>query len=207
MYMKKLLFTLITVLCLTVAAKAQSINSALTANGAPENLEATIVNDSLVLLTWSPVEGALGYGILLYGEPLGLTSYADTSAYIDQIVPGVEFCFTVVTILQIDENNFPTEISDPSEIACVTTGTLSVEELEYSLNIYPNPVKDELFLATEVNVKEIAIYDIYGRQAMSQQINVTTSQQVVNVAGLNSGIYFVKVVTSEGEVVKRFVKK
>mgnify|MGYP003447659875 CR=1 FL=1 len=84
---------------------------------------------------------------------------------------------------------------------------ISIEELSSATNIYPNPVKDELFIATEVNVKEISIYDVYGRQAMRQQVNETTSQQVVNVAGLNSGIYFVKVVTDNGEIVKRFVKK
>ena len=44
---------------------------------------------------------------------------------------------------------------------------------------------------------------------ISQQDNKTTRQQgnlVVDVANLNSGVYFVKIVTSEGEIVKRFVK-
>ncbi|MBQ4547821.1 MAG: T9SS type A sorting domain-containing protein, partial [Bacteroidales bacterium] len=89
----------------------------------------------------------------------------------------------------------------------MTRGALGIDELSSSINIYPNPVDNELFLATEVRVEEIAIYDVYGRQAMSQQVNETTSQQVVEVADLEAGVYFVKVVTSEGEIVKRFVKK
>ena len=204
MYMKKFLLSLITVLFLTVTTNAQSVNRL--DNATPQNLEATIINDTLVLLTWSPVEGALGYGILLYGEPMGLTSYADTSAQVI-VVPEVEFCFTVVSILQIDDNNFPTEISEPSEAACVTTGTLSVEELSHVFNIYPNPVQSELYIATELQVEEISIYDIYGRQALCQQANESTSQQVIDVSDLGTGIYFVKISTDNGEIVKRFVKK
>ena len=97
--------------------------------------------------------------------------------------------------------------SDPSEEDCETTSTDGVEEMSSSFNIYPNPVGDELFITTEMNVTEVAIYDIYGRQAMSQQVNKSTSQQVVNVADLDAGVYFVKVVTSEGDLVKRFVKE
>ena len=41
---------------------------------------------------------------------------------------------------------------------------------------------------------------------MRQQVNETTSQQVVEVADLEAGVYFVKVVTNEGNIVKRFVK-
>ncbi len=81
------------------------------------------------------------------------------------------------------------------------------ENKAVKIRVYPNPVEDVLFLATELHVEEIAIYDIYGRQALSQQVNKSTSQQVINVAELNSGVYFLKTLTNEGEIVKRFVKK
>ena len=89
----------------------------------------------------------------------------------------------------------------------VFSETDAIEENTASFNVYPNPVENELFIATEMNVEEIAVYDVYGRQALSQQVNETTSQQVVNVAELNEGVYFVKIVTDNGEIVKRFVKK
>ncbi len=171
--------------------------------GAPTNLVATPLSDSTVRLTWDPVEGALGYGILVYGEPLALT--LETTAIISEMTPLTEYCFTVVSIIKVDANNFPEEISEPSEVACVYT--LGVEELETSFNIYPNPVENELFLATEMNVEEVAIYDVYGRQTLSHQISKSTSLQVINVAELNSGVYFVNIKTNNGNVVKRFVKK
>ena len=82
----------------------------------------------------------------------------------------------------------------------------SIAELTSSINVYPNPVNDVLFIETEVEINEVVVYDVYGRQ----QVNMTTGQQevmTVEVSNLNAGVYFVKVVTNEGEVVKRFVKK
>ena len=91
------------------------------------------------------------------------------------------------------------------EIDC---GGDNINDIEHNsaLNIYPNPVEDELFLATEIHIEEIAIYDIYGRETISQQANETTSQQVINVDDLNSGVYFVKIKTDDGNIVKRFIK-
>jgi hypothetical protein len=87
----------------------------------------------------------------------------------------------------------------------VTTTEGNIELVEDNFNIYPNPVNDRLYIATETEVEEVAVYDMFGRQ---QELSAISGQQsVINVANLNSGIYFVKVVTENGEVVKRFVKK
>ena len=80
-----------------------------------------------------------------------------------------------------------------------------IEEVTSSVNMYPNPVSDKFYIETEVEIEEVVVYDVFGRQ----QVTETPSRQgdlVVDVANLNSGVYFVKIVTSEGEIVKRFVK-
>ena len=80
-----------------------------------------------------------------------------------------------------------------------------IEEVTSSVNMYPNPVSDKLYIETEVEIEEVVVYDVFGRH----QLTETPSRQgnlVVDVANLNSGVYFVKIVTSEGEIVKRFVK-
>ena len=80
----------------------------------------------------------------------------------------------------------------------------AIEEMTTSLSIYPNPVNDRLYIETETEVEEVVVYDVYGRQQSTVNGQQTLS---IDVANLNSGIYFVKVVTTEGEVVKRFIKK
>ena len=78
---------------------------------------------------------------------------------------------------------------------------------ENDFNIYPNPVNDRLYIATETEVEEVVVYDVYGR---IQNLSNSATQQLGNsldVANLNGGIYFVKIKTENGEVVKRFIKK
>ena len=80
-----------------------------------------------------------------------------------------------------------------------------IEEVTSSINMYPNPVNDKLYIEAEMEVEEVVVYDVFGRP----QDHKTTRLQgnlVVDVANLNSGIYFVKVVTENGETVKRILK-
>ena len=77
------------------------------------------------------------------------------------------------------------------------------------LNIYPNPVEDELFVVTEMNVEEVAIYDVYGRLCCRDASNASTSTMDtfnVSVQDLENGIYFINIKTDNGNVVKRFIK-
>ena len=73
---------------------------------------------------------------------------------------------------------------------------------EEKLNIYPNPANDVLKIETEYEINEIAIYDIYGRR----QVTVTPNRQI-DVADLTSGVYFIKINTEKGNIVKRFIKQ
>ena len=74
-----------------------------------------------------------------------------------------------------------------------------------SLDLHPNPVNDRLYIETEVEVEEVVVYDVYGR---CQELSAVSCQpSVIDVSGLNSGVYFVKVVTSEGETVKKIIKQ
>ena len=83
--------------------------------------------------------------------------------------------------------------------------TEGIDELSSAFNIYPNPANDRLHIESKVKINEVTIYDVYGRQ---QELSAISGQQtVIDVTSLNNGIYFVKIVTDNGEVVKRFVKQ
>lgn len=74
---------------------------------------------------------------------------------------------------------------------------------ESSVNIYPNPVNNKLFVSTNSKIEAISIYTITGVMVYNENI----SNNVIDVTNLNSGIYFVKINTKEGEIIERFVKK
>ena len=85
--------------------------------------------------------------------------------------------------------------------------TESIDELTASFRLYPNPVNDKLYIEdlTLTQTLTIEIYDIYGRR---QELSAVSCQSsAIEVSNLKSGVYLVKIVTSEGETVKRFVKK
>lgn len=83
----------------------------------------------------------------------------------------------------------------------VTTSTLGVKSNDIAgLNIYPNPVTNgTLFINTDANAeRKVTVFDVLGKQVLK----VTTSNNAINVASLNAGVYIVKV-TEEGKTATR----
>ena len=74
-----------------------------------------------------------------------------------------------------------------------------------NLNIYPNPVKDELRMENgELRIKNVEILDLTGKIILNSQLSTLNS---INVAHLASGIYFVKIQTDKGIVTRKFIKE
>ena len=162
-------------------------------------LEATIVNDSIVL-SWGGVESATYYNVYLVGDTPQLLKATDVTTAKYAVKNPSEYCFYVTAANLAGE-------SEKSNEACVTYEVPgeSIKEIASSFNIYPNPVSDKLYIEAESEIEEVVVYDIFGRQ---QKLSAISGQQsVVDVKDLNSGVYFVKVVSENGEFVKRFVKK
>ena len=174
---------------------------------APKNLRAIVEQDLpdyteykyKITMEWDAVEGAQGYDVYVNttAEKDFYFGYTGGTAYIAGTNQETVFEFYVIAF-----NDDPSADSEPSEVCTVTVVDDAIEEMNASFNIYPNPVNDRLYIETESEIEEVVVYDVYGRQ----QLAVSGQQSAVSVANLNSGVYFVKVVTSEGETVKRFIK-
>jgi hypothetical protein len=86
--------------------------------------------------------------------------------------------------------------------------TITSENLQKNKNssreitIYPNPVINSLFISDLVPGCEITIIDSQGKIVA----NIRTVSNKIDVSSLNSGIYTLKIVTSTGTTVKKFVK-
>ncbi len=95
-----------------------------------------------------------------------------------------------------------TENSCTDTSVCLTvTGIGLVEISANNVRIFPNPANKELIINSTYTVESINVYDQLG------QIVITSNSTKLNVAKLETGVYLVKIVTSGGTAVKRFVKK
>jgi len=77
--------------------------------------------------------------------------------------------------------------------------------LENQLLIYPNPTIRELRIESgELIIEDIIIYDVFGK---IQKIETVKVKDTIDISNLSTGIYFVKICTTSGEVIKKILKK
>ena len=167
----------------------------------PTVLEAPVVQvveitETTIVIAWNPVESATNYKV--FANDQLITTLPDTIAGFRELTPNTEYCFTVVAINEVGDE------SAPSEKVCATTSGEGIAENAAAFNIYPNPVADKLFIETEATVEEVTIYTLTGVMIYSE---VDYNNNTINVSDLSGGVYFIKVRTDNGEVVKRFIKK
>lgn len=85
----------------------------------------------------------------------------------------------------------------------VTLGLDNLNSIENSITFFPNPIINILNIKTSINItiKEVVIYNTLGKKILES----ATSQ--IDLSQLNTGIYFVKVVTNLGNLHKKIIKK
>ena len=83
----------------------------------PTNVKA-VANGTTITLSWDAADGALAYGIYRGDEWLGGTY--GTSVTFNDLTPGATYCYTVVSITEIDAEGYITGMTDKSEEACAT---------------------------------------------------------------------------------------
>ncbi|MBK8670982.1 MAG: T9SS type A sorting domain-containing protein, partial [Saprospiraceae bacterium] len=76
------------------------------------------------------------------------------------------------------------------------------KDITTDVHIYPNPVKDILNLDTHEQWTKAEIYDISGRIIRSVSLDGSS----IDVAGLESGTYFMRVKNGEKVGLLKFVK-
>jgi hypothetical protein len=76
--------------------------------------------------------------------------------------------------------------------------------------LYPNPVKDVLFVRLEKNINATAnveVFDAAGRKIEINKFASGTNSVRADVSNLQPGIYYLEITTSEGVVRNRFIKE
>jgi fibronectin type 3 domain-containing protein len=107
----------------------------------PANVKVEATSSTSVKVSWDESENAQRYYIYSADTLVAKTSY--TYYNIVGLTPDTEYCYTVTAV------NGEVESAE-SETACGKTEPDGITEIASSLNVYPNPVKDRLYIETEV---------------------------------------------------------
>lgn len=77
----------------------------------------------------------------------------------------------------------------------IEPGTLSIQDTDTDdLNIYADNSNNQLVVKGQLlEVSTADLYDIQGRLVKSKILNTSSTQNIIDVTGLNSGVYIVKV--------------
>ena len=112
---------------------------------------------------------------------------------VNTAVPGV---YTVTYNVSDAAGNAATEVTREVTVSAL----LNVEENEIeSLEVYPNPTSDKLFISREV--EKVIIYTITGQKILE------TNNNSIEMSSYRSGVYLVHIFTNNGNAVKRVMKR
>ncbi len=91
---------------------------------------------------------------------------------------------------------------------CLARGIANADEIlknDNNFTMYPNPAKSVVSLQVDklIGAGSIVVTDLYGKQVKTLPLSM--GNNLVNIANLSKGFYFVSVITSEGKTTKKLV--
>ena len=138
-----------------------------------------------------------GEGAYNYGEQVTLTvTPYENYAFVNWTENGVMVC---------EEPTYTFVATTSRTLTVNLVNTVGIGEQGSGTVIYPNPVNDKLIVEAQGTIDKLEIYNLMGALVYSQ--NDCTSKTEVAVDNLPSGIYFLRLTTSGGTQVQRFVKE
>lgn len=110
------------------------------------------------------------------------------------VVPSVTMATVLSTVTTV--SSFSVTVN-----SCLPLNTKEFE-VNYGITIYPNPASNVLHInsSNDFSIMDSIIFDVTGKIILS--IN---NQKTIDVSKLNTGIYFIKVITDKGEYKQKFI--
>ena len=167
---------------------------------APTGVSVSAFDDQSISLVWDDNTNAESWNIRYRSQNSDWTTVvANTNNYtITGLTPNTTYQMQVQT-------NCGDNLSQWSATITQTTTGLN-SYLENNISLYPNPANDYIDVRVdELNVTSMEVYDVYGK--LINTVNVVNNPTRINVSGLATGMYFVRVTTEQGVVTKSFIKK
>jgi hypothetical protein len=77
-------------------------------------------------------------------------------------------------------------------------------ESQEKINLYPNPATDAFYINGLVGPATVKFIDLNGRILQVKQV---IDKESISVSSLLKGMYILKIITSEGTIEKKLIKK
>ena len=189
----------------------------------PENFEYSAIFISE--LAGSTGESTTRKGDLLIaymsGEPRGVTEalyIPDLGRYIFVITVFSNTKDDISFQVKSTESNVPAPLAEkfiftsdevygtpsvPLQLHAIPTGI--GKDVKVEVNIYPNPVSDKLHVVSGSAISRVTVYNSTGN-SMLVLSNIREKELEMNTAGLSPGLFTIKIETSSGVQVQKFIK-
>lgn len=138
---------------------------------------------------------------------------------VEQIVIDDPQAGDVYTLTVTHKGNLETPVSPAPPVnyqkfALVINGVDSVLgtkdlTLEGTVVIYPNPVKDMLYIKSDKTLSNthIRIFDTMGQSFFTKEMKSLSGTEKINLQGVPAGVYMVYIKSNEGVISKKIIKK
>jgi len=112
------------------------------------------------------------------------------------------------TMENVPSGNYSVMVTDAA--GCVSTAPVFIDFLNNiagnttSIKIYPNPAENKVFVKmTNMNAGSIELVNMLGQKVINK--NVQSNIETLNVQDLKPGVYFVRIITSDENHVKKLM--
>jgi len=146
------------------------------------------------------VQTVEGLSVNIYHNDNLIDTDVQGTTYLHNDTIGEEHCY------KIEINCLEGGVSLLSNEICIEDNSISEQIMKFS--IFPNPANNELRITNyELRDGIIEIYDVYGRRLLTSLLITSSSNHLINISSLSSGIYFVKLSDEQGSYIQRFIKQ
>ncbi len=170
----------------------------------PSTSTVTVNSSTSVTISWPAVPDASKYKIKYKAKVSGATWTelfpSANSVTLTGLMSGVNYKYKLKSKCVNGFTNWTpkAEFSMPNSFA-----TDAEFRTTTALNIYPNPAKDVLYITSNMDVQQIIIRSLLGKELMR-----TISTNEIDISSLTTGIYTISFYTKTKEqVTKRFIKQ
>jgi hypothetical protein len=97
--------------------------------------------------------------------------------------------------------------SDTSSCETISSVSVSENNLSDQFRIYPNPVKDQLTIESDITDLKITLADITGKNQPIEINKINSKTSTLSFSELPSGIYFITLSSNNNTITKKVIKQ